>query len=121
MKVGIDIEDISRIEKLLSENENNLERIFSKNEIAYCKKFSDSSQHFAGLFCAKEAFSKALGTGFSKGLKFASIEIMHDNLGAPFVSEKTIHDVCPNCEVSISISHTNYMATAICVVSKAIK
>ena len=118
MKTGIDIEDVSRIEKLLTKNEDKLERIFTSDEILYCKNFGKGCYiRFTGFYCAKEAFSKALGTGFSNGVKFAEIEICHNKFGAPEISEKTIEKFCPNCKVSLSISHTNTLATAICVLN----
>jgi len=116
MKVGIDIEEVVRIEKLLSEKENNLERIFTKNEILYCNKFSDKANRFAGFFCAKEAFSKALGTGFSNGVKFSDIEVVHSITGAPEISEGTIKNFCPDRQIALSISHTKNTATAICII-----
>ena len=73
--IGIDIVKISRLEKLLKKKDY-LKRIFSKKEIQKCsKKKITSYSCFAKRFAAKEAFSKALGTGISKGLNFNEIEI----------------------------------------------
>ena len=44
----------------------------------------DKSKYFSKKFAAKESFSKALGTGFRKGLNFKDVEILNDNLGKPY-------------------------------------
>ena len=55
--------------------DNFINKIFSKNEILYCKKKKNPFPFYAKRFAAKEALSKALGTGIRKGIKFKNIEI----------------------------------------------
>ena len=87
--IGTDIVNIKRMKKLLNINKNNFKkRIFSKNEIAYCEKKRDPSSFFAKRFAAKEALSKALGTGIRKGINFKDIEIVNDSFGKPFIRLK---------------------------------
>ena len=62
--IGTDIVKIYRIKKSLK-NKNFLKRIFNEKEISKCKKIINSSSCFAKRFAAKEAFSKAVGTGIS--------------------------------------------------------
>ena len=82
--IGIDIVKISRLEKLLKKKDY-LKRIFSKKEIQKCSKKKNTFYScFAKRFAAKEAFSKALGTGISKGLNFNEIEIDNEKNGKPF-------------------------------------
>jgi holo-[acyl-carrier protein] synthase len=67
--------------------------IFSKNEIAYCEKKKNSGAFYAKRFAAKEALSKALGTGIRKDIKFKNIEIHNDSYGKPSIRLKgTVDD-----------------------------
>ena len=87
--IGTDIININRMNKSLKKNgEIFKNRIFSRNEINYCEKKSSPSKFFAKRFAAKEAFSKALGTGIRKGINFKDIEISNDNFGKPFIKLK---------------------------------
>lgn len=99
-KIGNDIILISRIEKSL-ENESFLNKVFTENERSYCKR----AESFAGIFAAKEAYLKALGTG----LKFplTDIEVLHDENGKPFISG------ADNCDLSISHDGEYAIATVI--------
>ena len=87
--IGTDIVNIKRMEKTLkNKNSNFKKRIFSKNEIIYCEKKKNSFSYYAKRFAAKEAFSKALGTGIRKGINFKDIEIFNDNFGKPSIKLK---------------------------------
>ena len=87
--IGTDIVNIRRMEKKLNSKNNHFkERIFSKNEITYCEKKKKPSSFYAKRFAAKEALSKALGTGIRKGINFKDIEILNDNFGKPFIQLK---------------------------------
>ena len=82
--IGTDIVNIKRMKKTLHMNKNNFKkRIFSKNEINYCEKKKNSSSFYAKRFAAKEALSKALGTGIRKGINFKDIEVIINNFGKP--------------------------------------
>jgi len=81
--IGVDIINNSRIKSLLKK-ENFIIRTFSKNEIFTSKKISNKTNFFSKRFAAKEAFAKALGTGFRNRLNFRDIEIRNDNLGKPY-------------------------------------
>ena len=84
--IGTDIVNIKRMKKTLKGKNNNFKmRIFSKNEIIYCEKKKNPSSFYAKRFAAKEALSKALGTGIRKGVNFKDIEILNDNLGKPSI------------------------------------
>ena len=87
--IGTDIVNIKRLEKTLKKNNANFKnRIFSKNEITYCEKKKKPSSYYAKRFAAKEALSKALGTGIRKGINFKDIEILNDNFGKPSINLK---------------------------------
>tara|TARA_B100001765_G_scaffold44514_1_gene25722 strand:- start:463 stop:855 length:393 start_codon:yes stop_codon:yes gene_type:complete len=84
--IGTDIVNIKRMQKILRINNNNFKkRIFSKNEIIYCEKKKHPSSFYAKRFAAKEALSKALGTGIRKGINFKDIEIINNNYGKPTI------------------------------------
>ena len=85
--IGTDIVDVKRIKKSLK-NKLFLSRLFNKDEISKCEKTKNSPNCFAKRFAAKEAFSKALGTGISKGLNFKEIEVIKEDSGKPSLSIK---------------------------------
>ena len=74
--VGTDIVKTNRIQKLLRRR-NILEKLFNKEEITKCKRIKKMTNCFAKRFAAKEAFSKALGTGISNGINFNEIIILN--------------------------------------------
>ena len=87
--IGTDIVNIKRVEKSLKKNGDNFKkRIFSKKEIIYCERKKNPISFYAKRYAAKEALSKALGTGIRKGINFKDIEILNDNLGKPSISLK---------------------------------
>ena len=68
---GIDIVENYRLKKILLKKNNNFKKkIFTNNEIAYCEKKSSTVSCYSKRFAAKEAFEKALGTGFRKNINF---------------------------------------------------
>ena len=84
--IGTDIVNINRMENLLKRRGLFFKnKIFSKKEISYCEKKKTPSAFFAKRFAAKEAFSKALGTGIRKGIKLKDIEISNNLHGKPFI------------------------------------
>ena len=87
--IGTDIVNIKRMKKTLKNNNSNFrKRIFSKNEIIYCEKRKNPFSFYAKRFAAKEALSKALGTGIRKGINFKDIEILNDKFGKPYIQLK---------------------------------
>ena len=87
--IGTDIVNIKRMQKTLKINNDNFKkRIFSKNEIIYCEKKKNPSSFYAKRFAAKEALSKALGTGIRKGINFRDIEVINNNYGKPTIKLK---------------------------------
>jgi len=84
--IGTDIVNIKRLEKSLKKNGNKFKkRIFSEKEIVYCEKKKYPYSYFAKRFAAKEALSKALGTGIRKGINFKNIVISNDMFGKPSI------------------------------------
>ena len=82
--VGTDIVRVSRIKSSLK-NKFFLSRIYNKDEVTKCKKNKNWTNCFAKRFAAKEAFSKALGTGISKGINFNEIIVLNERNGKPYI------------------------------------
>ena len=84
--IGVDIIKNERIRKSIKSNKFK-NRIYSTKELKLSKKTKNKIAFFSKRFAAKEAFSKALGTGFSSNLNFKDIEIINDKKGMPKYAE----------------------------------
>ena len=113
--IGIDIIEIKRIKDAIEKNPRFLEKIFTENEIKYFKSNGFKYESIAGNFAAKEAISKAIGTGIRK-FNFKDIEVLRNELGKPIV--KTYNNLNHICiaynviEIKVSISHCKDYAVA---------
>ena len=105
--IGTDIVNVDRIKKSLK-NKKLLYKLFNKEEILKCNKLKNSHNCYAKRFAAKEAFSKALGTGISKGINFNEIIILNEKNGKPFLKldGQTKQTVKKNLKKKIIISLT---------------
>ena len=106
--VGVDIVENKRIQKLIK-NKKFISRIFSKSEIEKSKKIKNKINYFAKRFAAKESLSKAIGTGFRKGLNFKDISIRNDKYGKPLYKlnnnvKKLIYSKFKVKKIKISLS-----------------
>lgn len=113
--IGCDIVDISRVEQLLNQNRF-LEKVYTPYEQEYIR--GKTAHTAAGLWAAKEAVSKALGTGF-KGFVMKDIEILHNKNGQPQVmlcnGAKATAEKMKIKQIHISISHEDKQAIAFAV------
>ena len=116
--VGVDIIEIRRIKSALDKNNGFLEKIFTSSEIEYLKGRNLRPEYVAGRFAAKEAVSKALGTGF-RGFDFKDIIIESTTLGKPIVvlkgKAKLIAKKEGEYNLHLSISHGEDNAIAYAV------
>ena len=80
--IGVDIIENNRIKKSIQNNKFKT-HVYSSNELKLSKNVKNKVAYFSKRFAAKEAFSKALGTGFSENLNFKDIEIVNDKKGKP--------------------------------------
>tara|TARA_B100001540_G_C15795449_1_gene637446 strand:- start:951 stop:1334 length:384 start_codon:yes stop_codon:yes gene_type:complete len=80
--IGTDIVENNRIKNAIKNN-SFIKRIFSKDEISFSKKFKNKTNFYSKRFAAKEAFVKAIGTGFRNGINFKDISILNNKLGKP--------------------------------------
>ena len=106
--IGTDIVSIKRI-KLSLKKKNFIKRIYNEQEVQRCKK--DANQHncYAKRFAAKEAFSKALGTGISNGINFNEITVLNNKSGKPYINlkgktKKIITNIFKRKKTKISLS-----------------
>lgn len=119
---GIDIIEVERVKDQISKVIGLKEEIFTKKEIGYCESKKNKAQHYAARYAAKEAFFKAIGTGWRDGMKFIEIEILNNELGKPevFLHGK-IKKFCDSHTISnihVSLSHIKNFVTAIITIEK---
>lgn len=112
--------ETERVASSINKNKGFRELVFSKKEIANCEKKTRKFEHYAARFAAKEAFFKAMGTGWGKGTAFNEIEITNDKAGKPEISflgktATTIAKMKPG-KISVSLSHIKTMASAIVLI-----
>jgi len=123
---GIDIVENYRLKKLLLKKKSNFRnKIFTNNEIAYCEKKSNITNCYSKRFAAKEAFVKALGTGFSKNINFKDIEVLKNHYGKPYllINKKIINKIKTSFKVKkfnilLSISDEAKYSIASVIISK---
>ena len=123
---GTDIVEISRIKKAMSGNRAFADRIYTAAEKEYCtSRKAGKYQSFAARFAAKEAVSKALGTGMGESAQPLEIEITNDELGKPVVSlsgnalRTFEHMNGQSMEISLSHSHDYAVAFAVITFGEA--
>lgn len=115
--IGIDIVTISRFQKLVERYQSKFtQKIFTARELALCEVKANKIESLAARWAAKEAFSKAIGTGWREPFRWKSIEILADDLGKPrLVLAPEIKSVFPIARIHVSLSHTAEYATAIVI------
>ena len=117
--IGNDIIEIERIEKAISK-EGFKNKIYTQRELENIKKRGNRVETYAGVFSAKEAISKAIGTGVRE-FSLTNLEILNDDLGKPYVVvseklDKIIKSKKEDYQIEISISHSKKYATAVAMV-----
>ena len=122
--IGTDIVSVERVKKSIK-NKNFLKRLFNEREIAKCNGISNSPNCYAKRFAAKEAFSKALGTGISNGINFNEIVILNKKSGKPYISligktNKTLKKKFKHKKLKISLSLSDEMKYAVAFVTISI-
>ncbi len=106
--IGIDIIEINRIRRVLEQNPAFRQKVYSEQEIAYCETKADPCLSYAARFAAKEAFMKALGTGWNHEVSWVEIETVVEDKSAPrlVISGRTKQTLesksISNCHLSLS-------------------
>jgi holo-[acyl-carrier protein] synthase len=119
--VGIDLVEVSRIrETLLRFGDRFRRRIFTAPEVAFCETLADKYLSYAARFAAKEAFSKALGTGLRGAIGWSEIQVNDNERTRPSISVTgRAERLLGNRRVHVSLSHTSDYATAVVVIEEA--
>ena len=117
--IGNDIIEIERVEKAISK-EGFIAKVYTQREIENIVKRGNRIETYAGIFSAKEAISKAIGTGVRE-FALTDLEILNDDLGKPYVIvsdkvNKIIQRKKENYQIEIAISHSKKYATAMAII-----
>ena len=117
--IGNDIIEIERIEKAISK-EGFKNKVYTERELENIEKRGNRMETYAGIFSAKEAISKAIGTGVRE-FSLTDLEILNDDLGKPYVVvseklDKILKNKKESYQIEISISHSKKYATAMAII-----
>ncbi len=117
--IGVDIVEVERIERALTNGSSMVKRVFTDREIQYCSEHKNKFQHFAGRFAAKEAALKALGTGWSSGIRWKDVEVTRGEMGRPVLElhgkAKEIYEESGASRPMVTITHAEQYAVAMVV------
>ena len=118
--VGIDLVYMPRVKNMLERWGNQIKtRLFTPVEIDYCEKKRLSYYEFSARIAAKEAFSKALGLGMKKGIRWKDIEVVNEKTGKPITNlYGRAKEICRERKIKkivVSLSHDSSYATAIVI------
>ncbi len=121
--IGIDLVNISRVERILGEWGKRFQsKYFTQSEITHSEAIKGSGLFFASNFAVKEAFSKAVGTGFRGGLRLSQVEVLRDVLGKPYINlygkAWQIAQEMSVTSIHASISHDGEYAVAVVVLER---
>ncbi|MDR2074187.1 MAG: holo-ACP synthase [Oscillospiraceae bacterium] len=120
IKIGIDLIEIGRIERILSSNKNFLKFVMGDREFIWLSSCGFLARSVAANFCGKEAFLKSVGLGIGT-LKLKDIQVIRCESGAPvleFSGKARDYVDKLGCEFSLSLTHTVSVACAVVVGSK---
>ncbi|MBL7703726.1 MAG: holo-ACP synthase [Ferruginibacter sp.] len=120
--IGTDLIEVDRVAGKIEKKAGFKELVFSAAEITYCEAGAFKYEHYAARFAAKEAFLKALGSGWRTGTAFNEIEIYNDAEGKPEIrfyglTAKTVDDLKLG-KIFVSLSHLKTIASAIVIIEK---
>ncbi len=118
--IGVDLVECARIEHSLERfGDRFLHRVFTEGEIAYAQSMKFPARHLAARFAAKEAVSKAFGTGIGKAMGWKDIDVHKKSSGEPFVvlkgGAKKLAIERGATNVLVTLSHTDSHAMAMIV------
>lgn len=122
--IGTDIIEVTRIREAYERfGERFLQRVLRPSEVAYCLSHKVPAPHLAARFAAKEAISKAFGTGIGQHLGWQDMEILRKESGEPFVvlhgAGAKLLEERGGTKVHITLSHTQSHATAVAILERA--
>ena len=123
--IGTDLVNTKKFSKIIKKNKKFIQRIYTKEEQNNCSLKFNKFNCFAKRFVAKEAFSKALGTGISNGISFKGIEILNNSKGKPIIyldkkNKKIVKKILKSnkFEIFLSLSDDNPFVLASVIITK---
>jgi holo-[acyl-carrier protein] synthase len=118
--IGVDIVDIQRIKASLERFGGSFaSKLFTDHEIAYCEAKAFPAQHYAARFAAKEAFSKAIATGWAGSFRWKDVEVVNDAQGKPsFRLHGPTADQYGARSIMLSLTHTDTSAAAFVIIQE---
>jgi holo-[acyl-carrier protein] synthase len=120
--LGIDIIEVDRIADKIKKENGFRELVFSENEIAYCENKTNKYEHYAARFAAKEAFFKAIGTGWLKDTAFNEVEIVNKEHGKPEIvflgATRVTVSGLQIVNIMVSLTHIKSAGSAVVIIEK---
>lgn len=116
--VGIDITEVARMQKSIEDyGESFTDKIFTQEEMMYCSEKPNPFQHYAARFAAKEAFSKATGTGWNSDFSWQEVEVVNEPSGKPLLrlSGASLENFGTK-RIFLSLSHSGDYVAAVVVI-----
>jgi holo-[acyl-carrier protein] synthase len=115
--LGVDIAEVGRVRAAIERyGEVFLRRVYTAREREYCEQFKNKFERYAGRFAAKEAAMKALGTGWSRGVRWVDVEVVRERGGRPTLAlageAAKVAERLGVSNISLSITHTGDQALA---------
>ena len=120
--LGTDMIEVERVAVKIAKESGFRELVFSKKEIDYCEAKANKFEHYAARFAAKEAFFKALGTGWLDGTAFNEVEITNDDKGKPvlaLLAQTAVTLAAMNFKnIFVSLTHLKNIASAVVIIER---
>ena len=118
--IGVDIIEIQRVRTLYERwGETFINKILTKEEKDYCLSKKKYAQHIAARFAAKEAFAKAIATGWSGIFNWKDVEVFNDASGKPAIElHRKLQSLVTGCTIFLSISHSENTVVALVIIEK---
>ncbi|MCF8304185.1 MAG: holo-ACP synthase [Bacteroidales bacterium] len=120
--IGTDIIYVETVKRELTRQSGLKQQLFTETEISYCEAKKYKYQHYAARYAAKEAFFKAIGTGWRFGMRWNEVEVVNDDLGKP---EIKIHGAVKQYaqkmnldRILLSISHIKELVNALVLIER---
>ena len=121
LRIGVDVVGVSRLERLVGDDESRQERLFTRRELDYCRGKRRCYEHMAARFAAKEAVLKAFGTGISQRMLWTEVEVVNERNGRPKVllagAVASFAERHGLADLDVSLSHAEGMAIAQAITS----
>jgi len=119
--IGVDIIEVDRMKETVEQyGEAFLRKVFTPTELRYSRSKKNVHHHLAARFAAKEAFSKALATGWSGPFRWRDVEVSNDPRGKPTITvQGSMKKKLERSQILVSISHSERAVVAVVLIEKS--